>query len=145
MKISVDESKVIKTRLDAGENPVELAHEYDVHYETIRRIRDGMPRGRLSGTRKRYDQPIEKRYIVDEQGCWTYTGTIDRVSGYGATARGPAHRAFYEHYVGPIPAGMQIDHLCGVRPCVNPDHLEPVTQYENLRRAGFGNRRKEAA
>jgi hypothetical protein len=45
-----------------------------------------------------------------------------------------AHRWAYEHFIGPIPAGLEIDHLCRVRHCVNPAHLEPVTKSENRRR-----------
>jgi hypothetical protein len=48
-----------------------------------------------------------------------------------------AHRLFYEQLVGPIPDGLQLDHLCRVRHCVNPDHLEPVTQTANVLR-GIG-------
>jgi len=45
-----------------------------------------------------------------------------------------AHRVAYELLVGPIPEGLTLDHLCRVRHCVNPDHLEPVTRLENWRR-----------
>jgi len=45
------------------------------------------------------------------------------------------HRWYYEQHKGPIPEGLQLDHLCGVRPCLNPDHLEPVTQTENILRS----------
>lgn len=45
-----------------------------------------------------------------------------------------AHRMVYTFIKGPIPEGMQIDHLCRNRKCVNPNHLEPVTQQENMRR-----------
>lgn len=73
-------------------------------------------------------------------GCWLWTG--HRTSGgYGGVALSGrslrAHRVAYELLVGPIPEGLQLDHLCRVRLCVNPDHLEPVTQTENVRR-GFG-------
>ena len=45
-----------------------------------------------------------------------------------------AHRAAYETWIGPIPEGLQLDHLCRNRACCNPDHLEPVTNRENQRR-----------
>jgi hypothetical protein len=45
-----------------------------------------------------------------------------------------AHRASFEAFVGPIPEGMEIDHLCYVPSCVNPEHLEPATRAENNRR-----------
>ncbi len=45
-----------------------------------------------------------------------------------------AHRHYYEQYRGPIPADRQLDHLCHVTSCVNPDHLDPVTAAENIRR-----------
>lgn len=73
--------------------------------------------------------------------CWPWTGP--RSNGYGVIGSGgrggrtlKAHRVAYEDVVGPIPPGMHIDHLCRVRNCVNPKHLEPVIQAENLRRAG---------
>lgn len=46
----------------------------------------------------------------------------------------PAHRISYEHFTGPIPAGLHLDHLCRNRACVNPEHCEPVTCRENVRR-----------
>lgn len=71
-------------------------------------------------------------------GCWLWIGTING-AGYGTFRLNGetigAHRAVYEHVVGPIPAGLHIDHLCRVRNCVNPEHLEPVTPSENIRRA----------
>jgi hypothetical protein len=75
---------------------------------------------------------------VDRQaeGCWLWTASTTR--GYGTlTIDGRhtyAHRFSYELHVGPIPPGLDIDHLCRTPACVNPAHLEPVTHRENLRR-----------
>lgn len=70
-------------------------------------------------------------------GCWLWTGAKTS-NGYGYLntdgGRRLAHRFSYESLVGPIPAGLQLDHLCRVRHCVNPTHLEPVTQRENVLR-----------
>ncbi|WP_375791707.1 HNH endonuclease signature motif containing protein [Actinoplanes campanulatus] len=55
-----------------------------------------------------------------------------------------AHRYSYESLIGPIPDGLTIDHLCRNRPCINPDHLEPVTQAENNRRVPVEVRRLSA-
>ena len=75
--------------------------------------------------------------------CWLWTGAINANTGYGAFSvklpnnkwnqRG-AHRIAYAHWVGPIPVGLWLDHLCRVRRCVNPKHLEPVTPRENILR-----------
>lgn len=73
------------------------------------------------------------RYTVDSSGCWIYSGSVNN-SGYGSISGRAAHRYFYETLVAAIPAGMQVDHLCRVRLCVNPEHMEIVTQQENLRR-----------
>lgn len=70
--------------------------------------------------------------------CFVWTGTVNPVIGYGAiSVEGKshyAHRVVYERAVGPIPAGLVLDHLCANKACVHPDHLEPVTRYENVRR-----------
>lgn len=72
--------------------------------------------------------------------CWIWTGTVNS-EGYGRlTIRGrkkPAHRAMYALVYGAAPAGMVIDHLCRNHSCVNPAHLEAVTDTENKRR-GLG-------
>jgi len=72
--------------------------------------------------------------------CWIWTRGLS--NGYGSWAYGPkadpirggAHRYSYEISVGPIPEGLDLDHLCRIPACVNPTHLEPVTSAENTRR-----------
>ena len=70
-------------------------------------------------------------------GCWLWTACI-RPDGYGAFSLNAkarlAHRLAYIELVGPIPEGKTLDHLCRVRNCVNPDHLEPVSIAENVQR-----------
>jgi hypothetical protein len=72
--------------------------------------------------------------------CWIYSGALNQ-SGYGvARYQGRmtvVHRLAYQELVGPIPEGLELDHLCRVRNCVNPAHLEPVTHAENTLR-GIG-------
>lgn len=84
------------------------------------------------------DRLLDKVERVTESGCWVFSGAVDPC-GYARIALNgvnrQAHRVSYELHVGEIPAGMQIDHLCKVRCCVNPAHLEVVTQAENTRRA----------
>jgi hypothetical protein len=87
-----------------------------------------------------------------ESGCWLWTGGISK-DGYGkfpvlVTPGKPfrwvrAHRWSYEHFIGPIPPKLTLDHLCRVRNCVNPEHLEPVTNAENTRRGESGIRQRE--
>jgi hypothetical protein len=77
--------------------------------------------------------------VFPENGCILWTGGQDG-RGYArfctdAVHQRAAHRWVYERYRGPVPNGMELDHLCRVRHCVNPDHLEPVPHKVNLARS----------
>lgn len=82
----------------------------------------------------RFDQ---KWRLDAESGCWIWEGAA-QTCGYGLISVNAkfqkAHRIAWELYRGAIPEGMVIDHKCRRRNCVNPDHLEPVTDEENIRR-----------
>jgi hypothetical protein len=88
---------------------------------------------------------VPDRYVIcGVTGCWNWTGALNE-DGYGQetvkashTKSGlssvKAHRMMYQKKYGPIPAGLVLDHKCRNTKCVNPDHLEPVTNAENVRR-----------
>lgn len=82
----------------------------------------------------RFLAKIEKQ----ENGCWEWTATHNN-QGYGQFRIGnftaKAHRISYMMFVGPIPDGLELDHLCRNRSCVSPEHLEPVTSQENTLRS----------
>lgn len=71
--------------------------------------------------------------VEKTETCWLWRGYI-MPSGYGQRQNRLVHRVAYEELVGPIPDGLQLDHLCRVRHCLNPAHLEPVTPAVNTRR-----------
>lgn len=76
---------------------------------------------------------------VTESGCWIWTAHCHN-KGYGVVSVDRkmrlAHRMAYELTYGQVQKGLDLDHLCRVRCCVNPAHLEPVTRLENVRRGG---------
>lgn len=104
-----------------------------MHYQRVRN----------TGSPHRPKPTVEERFWakVDKSGeCWLWTGYI-MPNGYGFWGYGhpvatktTSHRFAYELTNGPIPDGLHIDHLCRVRACCRPDHLEAVTQAENNHR-----------
>lgn len=79
---------------------------------------------------------LEERSTKLPNGCWEWSLCTDRATGYGVTRHGGkkvnAHRLSYELFVGPIPEGLCLDHLCRNRLCINPQHLEAVTTRVNI-------------
>jgi hypothetical protein len=101
--------------------------------------------GQFVSTKSAEQRFLEKVSVGD--GCWEWLAT-GHPRGYGYFwPKGRvwiyAHRYSYELFVGPIPDGLKLDHLCRNPKCVRPDHLEPVTQRENVLR-GEGVAAKEA-
>lgn len=91
-----------------------------------------MPAHRVSNI----DRFYKKVQITDD--CWLWIGGLN-IQGYSVMKifkkSGSAHRFSYEYFKGLIPEGLQIDHLCRVKRCVNPDHLEAVTSHANIMRS----------
>lgn len=86
------------------------------------------------------ENTTKERFITKftkTDNCWIWEAAKNR-GGYGVFRMNKrtctAHRLAYTTFVGPIPKGLDIDHLCRNRACVNPDHMEPVTRGENTRR-----------
>ena len=101
------------------------------------------------------DKRLDKFTIPEpNSGCLIWLGAVNN-GGYGKIRIGfrgegtyriaYAHRVFYEYFVGPIPEGLDLDHKCRVRCCVNPAHLEPVTKKENVHRSAMVQRHLRSA
>lgn len=113
-----------------------------IHYGRLRRKYGGDLTQNVRG-RQVIIPPHERvlaRSVLDVDGCWTFTGRLNQ-HGYATAwdneqrrAR-PTHRLVYEALRGPVDPALDLDHLCYNRACVNPDHLDPVTRLDNVRRA----------
>lgn len=84
-----------------------------------------------------FEDLLAKVELVTESGCWIFHCAVSDTGYARARFNGKTvamHRLFYERFVGPIPDGLDLDHLCRVRCCVNPHHVEPVTPKINTLR-----------
>jgi hypothetical protein len=98
--------------------------------------------------RKRHDEFNMQRYTISANGCWIWSGPAPRGYGimnvgFGRRQERKAHVVFWEAINGPVPDGMELDHLCRNTLCVNPSHCEAVTHRENIRR-GAGTKLTES-
>lgn len=98
--------------------------------------------GTLADPKRPDDRARFMSYVTQGTGCWLWTGRLG-TGGYayfamkcadGRWRPRRAHRVAYELFVGPIPDGLALDHMCEVRHCVNPDHLRPSTWRDNTLR-----------
>jgi hypothetical protein len=117
--------------LEGCEKPRKYRSTCMMHYWRMRKY------GSYADPRPTVDERFWSK--VDKTGdCWMWLGKKQSTGhGHFVIVKGltvMAYRYSYEQLVGPIPAGLVIDHLCRTPPCVNPAHLEPVTSGENLRR-----------
>ena len=88
-------------------------------------------------------EDLEAKIVrLPECGCWIWIAYLGK-RDYGEINKKQAHRVVYELINGPIPLGLELDHLCRIHCCVNPCHLEPVTHKENVRRGKAGHHMKE--
>lgn len=113
----------------------------NLHYQRLRRYGDVTT---YRWWRSAIDRIIDRILVGD--GCWVWPGAKNS-QGYGRIGAGGrtwayTHRVVYEALVGPIPDGLDLDHLCRNPSCCNPAHLEPVTRTENSLR-GHAARRAE--
>lgn len=128
-------------RIGVDANGAFLYHRHEV-WTCERSARSRRSPGRPLGSYGSLDANRLKFWSFVQEGkpdtCWLWTGHQNN-RGYGLwrvrSSTIGAHRFAYQERVGPIPDGLEIDHLCRTPLCVNPGHLEPVTREENMRRA----------
>lgn len=153
-RLTPDIQKLIRQRFMAGVRKVDIARELGINPKTVTAwTADLSPPQRSAKTllaklleRTDKNGPMPSISGWTRGRCWLWTGPKTD-QGYGEITLYvggknkclKAHRAMYEELVGPIPEGLEPDHLCSVRPCVNPEHLEPVTHAENLARGATAN------
>ena len=139
------------------QNPVDARRWCQKHYKRWRR--HGHPEYAVPGTRRwtlaeiedlhspilwdAWHNLIRQYYVHEETRCWVWTGSknADGYASFGCFGIPglKGHVIMYRIFKGDFPGGLELDHLCRNRTCVNPDHLEPVTTRENILKGnGFG-------
>jgi len=132
--------------VDNCTRPVNARGLCDTHYRRWWRENPDKIKQRFGG------EAVDERFWRQVQGgdvrtCWLWTGRPAN-AGYGKFVDGrkwhQAHRYAFECLIAEIPDGLELDHLCRNRACVNPWHMEPVPHYVNTRRAQLGERISES-
>lgn len=115
--------------VDGCERTINAKGLCDTHYRRLK--------NRGTTDARTLSERFHAKYVVADDGCWVWQDSVRSRYGFLLVdgRKQMAHRVGYELLVGPIPEGMQLDHLCRNRTCVNPAHLEPVTQQENILRS----------
>ena len=151
LRLSPDKKAALTMQwLQEGDSQSEIARLFGVSLTRVGHLiarakskMDEASLARISLLTRDFKKPRAERFwdfvfYEPNCGCWLYAGD-DNGHGYGLFNlhghRVYAHRFAYEQLVGPVPSGLEIDHKCAVRCCVNPEHLEAVTGAENVRRA----------
>lgn len=109
------------------------------------RVRSDVKHPAKPGPKPLTKADFDERWVEDADGCWIWHGSVNEINGYGYFKHDTAHRWAYRYYVGEVQDGLHLDHTCHRpelckdspckhRRCVNPEHLEAVTQQENNRR-----------
>lgn len=123
--------------VDSCHDPARTRALCNRHYLAWRRTGDAQGAGSYRKRGASLEEKLEFG-VTKTPGCWFWLGATNS-DGYGRIRiEGKtkfAHRIYYEHHIGPIPDGLELDHLCRNRSCVRPEHLEPVTHKENIRRS----------
>lgn len=153
MPCSTHGPATVKWGMDAGRSgtsllmkPFQLCHLGLETGHTVDLTSDGSTPSSPASVSKNPPQLISPRLVKVQpgpDGCWLWIGYTDK-DGYGRSGPHFVHRTAYRLHVGPIPDGMTIDHLCRVRNCCNPAHLEAVTTRENTFRGETFARHKAA-
>lgn len=125
-------------KLDPAKNKCHTCHNI-----SNKKAREAKKQGKVLKRGIGFEFRLKEKITIEAiSGCWLWTGGSR--SGYGTIwcsereTMIASHRASYMHYIGPIPEGLELDHICGNTLCCNPKHLEAVTHKENVNRGKAG-------
>lgn len=137
-------ARFIRGHVSKKNTPPEEPRECACGCGALTTVHRGVARKYLHGHNGEIRRISSDDYSVADRGyetpCWIWKHAIATHGGGQVTVKGAkttAYRAMYEQEVGPVPGGLVLDHLCEVRPCIRPDHLQTITQGDHMRRHGI--------